>query len=41
LPEARAGLAAVVEAVEARPELAAAVHRYLPELDLRTTEALA
>jgi hypothetical protein len=33
-PEARAGLAAVVGAVEARPELAEAVKRHLPELKL-------
>ncbi len=39
LPEARAGLAAVVSAVEARPELAAAVKRYLPELELSSEEA--
>jgi hypothetical protein len=32
LPEARAGLAAVVGAVESRPELAEAVKRFLPEL---------
>ena len=31
-PEARAGLAAVVSAVEAQPQLAEAVTRYLPEL---------
>jgi hypothetical protein len=34
LPEARHGLAAVVRAVEANPELAGAVSRHLPELDL-------
>jgi hypothetical protein len=33
-PEARAGLAAVVSAVEARPELAEVVKRHLPELSL-------
>jgi hypothetical protein len=33
-PEARAGLAAVVGAAEARPELAEAVRRFLPELKL-------
>ena len=33
-PEARGGLAAVVAAVEARPELRAALARHLPELDL-------
>ena len=31
-PEARAGLAAVVSAVEARPQLVEAVRRHLPEL---------
>jgi hypothetical protein len=33
-PEMRAGLAAVVSLVEARPELAAAVRKHLPELEL-------
>jgi hypothetical protein len=33
-PEARAGLAAVVSAIEARPELAPLVKKYLPELEL-------
>lgn len=41
LPEVRAGLAAVVGAVEARPELAGEVRRYLPELDLRLGESAA
>ncbi len=41
LPEVRAGLAAVVAAVEARPELRDAVRQYLPELDFKTTEAAA
>lgn len=31
-PEARAGLAAVMSALESRPELAEAIHRFLPEL---------
>ncbi len=31
-PEARAGLSAVMSALAARPELAAAIHRFLPEL---------
>jgi hypothetical protein len=35
LPETRAGLAAVVTAVEARPELEPLVSRYLPELSLQ------
>lgn len=35
LPETRAGLAAVVTAVEARPELEQLVARYLPELTLQ------
>ncbi|HWY74664.1 MAG TPA: hypothetical protein VN281_03555, partial [Verrucomicrobiae bacterium] len=39
LPEARAGLAAIVSAVEARPDLAETVKRYLPELELTPTEA--
>jgi len=38
-PEARAGLAAVVSAVEACPQLAEAVHRYLPELNLAQAPA--
>jgi hypothetical protein len=38
-PEAHAGLAAVVAAVEARPELEDAVRRHLPELDLHPAEA--
>ncbi|HEX8912506.1 MAG TPA: hypothetical protein VF796_09105 [Humisphaera sp.] len=36
-PEARAGLAAVVSAVTARPELEPAVRRELPELELAST----
>lgn len=40
-PEARAGLAAVVSAVDARPELADAVKRHLPELNLLPAEAAA
>ena len=39
LPEARSGLAAVVMAVEARPELAELVAKYLPELQLTPQEA--
>jgi hypothetical protein len=39
VPEARAGLAAIVSAVEARPELADLVARHLPELQLRPEEA--
>ncbi len=31
-PEARAGLSAVMSALAARPELSAAIHRFLPEL---------
>ena len=38
-PEARSGLAAVVGAVEARPELAGLVAQHLPELDLFPQEA--
>jgi hypothetical protein len=33
-PESRHGLAAVVRAVDARPELADSVKRYFPELEL-------
>jgi hypothetical protein len=40
-PEARAGLAAVVSAVEAKPDVAGLVARYLPELNLNPTEAVA
>lgn len=40
-PEARAGLAAVVGAVEAQPGLAEVVARHLPELDLRPAEVTA
>lgn len=39
LPEARHGLAAVVGAVEAHPELGEAVRRHLPELDLGDASA--
>jgi hypothetical protein len=39
LPEARTGLAAVVMVVEAKPELAEMVGRYLPELQLTPQEA--
>ncbi len=39
-PEARAGLAAVVSVVEARPELAAAVRQHLPELELSLVEVV-
>ena len=39
LPEARTGLAAVVMAIEAKPELAEMVGRYLPELQLTPQEA--
>lgn len=39
VPEARAGLAAIVSAVDARPELADLVARQLPELQLRPEEA--
>lgn len=38
LPEARAGLAAVVTVVEAQPELAGKVKKYLPELELSPAE---
>ncbi|HEX4796801.1 MAG TPA: hypothetical protein VH370_23615 [Humisphaera sp.] len=38
-PEARAGLAAIVAAVDAQPDLAAAVSRELPELILTPAEA--
>ena len=37
-PEARGGLAAIVGAVEARPELAAVVERSIPELVLSPRE---
>lgn len=40
-PEARAGLAAVVASLALEPDLAEAVARHLPELELITTEATA
>jgi hypothetical protein len=40
-PEARAGLAAVVQAVEAHPEIAPLVKKFLPELELSPAEAAA
>ena len=40
-PEARAGLMALVAAVEARPELAELVKHHLPELELSPAEAAA
>jgi hypothetical protein len=39
LPEARGALAAIVRAVEIRPELAAFVERFLPELQIPKLEA--
>jgi hypothetical protein len=39
LPEARAGLAAIVSAVEASPAVEPLVARYLPELELRARSA--
>lgn len=39
LPEARAGLASILSAVAARPELEAMLARYLPELRLMPAEA--